>query len=268
MARRGLVVFFGIVLVALGVYIAVFFLAGRTRTVEGILRKYQFTELSPPSTLSPPGTLVTVIKENPLVIGVICSPTEALGSQLGQALLTSDSSSSREAGELTGTFGVTAGRQRQLTAGIDSKYVKKIGLTLTEVKLIEIPDSAVFQLVTQRKDSCRKAIEFRRKRGQTISMIKSVIEANVLYSVEFETGLGAATRAEIVRRIASGMGMKVNGSSEDAIEGDGLYWGVRDDEALGGISVDRPPPTGAGKRQRILPIDGPGLVIRDADESD
>lgn len=266
MTRRIVIAFVCAATIAAGVYLAVLNIGGRTRTVESILRKYQFTELSPPSTLSPPGTLVTVIKDRPLVVGVICPPSESLGDELPAGLLISDSSTSKEAEELTGSFSLAGGSKEQLGGEIDSKFVKKIAVTLSNVKLIEIPDSVVFHLIARRKDSCAKAIRFRQQNNQTISMIKSVIQANALYKIEFDGGLDATSRARITLQIASAMGLKINEHSEDTIEGNGLYWGVRDDESLATISPDHPPATGAAMHPRALPFDRSVSVRRDVEE--
>jgi hypothetical protein len=119
---------------------------------------------------------------------------------------------------------------------------------------MEVPDSVVFQLIAERKDSCTKAIEFRQKQGQKITMIKSVIQASVLYRIDFEGGIDATARMQILQRIAGGMGLKVAERAQDTMEGDGLYWGVRDDESLAQISLNHPPATGAAKHPQALPV--------------
>jgi hypothetical protein len=253
------------VIAAVGLYLAFIFLGGRTRTIEHILRSYQFTELNPPSTLSPPGTLVTVIKDDPLVVGVICTSSDALGDQLQASLLVSDSSSSKEAEQLTGKFNLAENGTAHMSGVVDSKYVKSISLTLSNVRLIEIPDSAVFELVGQRKDSCTEAVRLREQNRQRVSMIKSVIEANARYRVEFEGSLDTTTRTRISSQIASGMGLKMTAGSEDTIQGDGLYWGVRDDESLAAVSQSEPPRTGALEHFRLLPADRSASVMQDGE---
>src|SRR5580693_3412404 len=102
MSRKTIIVSLVLVDVGVGTYVAFIVFGGKTRTVDHILQKYEFTELDPPSTLTPPGTLVVVNKAQPLVIGVICASSESLGARLTGAVLTSNSSSSKEAEELTG----------------------------------------------------------------------------------------------------------------------------------------------------------------------
>ena len=168
MDRRIIIVVAAVAVVAAAVYIGFLRSGGRTRTITGVVQKYEFTELVPPSTLVPPGTLITVIKESPLIVGVICPPSESLGAGLQTKLLTSDSTSSKEVAELTGEFKVDASVQQQIISNNNSKYVKDISVVLSNVKIIEIPDSVVFELVSGRKDSCSKAMQFRREKGEKI----------------------------------------------------------------------------------------------------
>jgi hypothetical protein len=181
---------------------------------------------------------------------------------LSRQLLTSDSSSSKEAEELTGDFTVDAGTQR-VKGRVASDFLKRITVTLSNVKLIELPDSVVFDLIAQRKGSCTKAVEFRQTNGQKISMIKSVIAANARYKLEFDSGIDGNIRSQLTHQFATSMGLTTGVRSEDTIEGSGLYWGVRDDEALATISPNQPPRTGAGGPRRLLSPDKSAQVILD-----
>lgn len=266
MSRKMIVLLAVLVIVAAATYVGFLWFGGKTRAIDQILRKYEFTELDPPSTLAPPGTLVVVNKEHPLVIGVICGSSEALGDKLTDAVLSSGSSSSKEAEELTGSFRLGAENKTRLAGEADSKFVKRITLTLSDVKLLELPDSAVFQLIGNRKDSCVKALEFRQKRNSKVSMIKAVIQANVVYQIDFEGNLDTSAKAQIRERIAGNLGLKIRDQSQDTIQGNGLHWGVRDDESLATISLTHPPVTGAHVRPRVLPVDRSAAVIRESEE--
>lgn len=257
-----------LVAVVAGTYVTFMVFGGKTRTIDHILEKYEFTELDPPSTLSPPGTLVVVNKEHPLVIGVICASSESLGDKFSGKVLTSSSSSSKEAEQLTGSFQLGGESQTRLAGQADSKFVKKVTLTLSDVKLMELPDSVVFQFIADRKDSCAKALEFRRKHNLKVSMIKAVIQANVVYRVDFEGNLDTTAKSRITEHIAENLGLKTQDGSEDTIQGSGLYWGVRDDESLATISPSHPPMTGAQVHPRILPVGRSGVVIRDSMEDE
>jgi hypothetical protein len=133
------------------------------------------------------------------------------------------------------------------------------------VKIIELPDSVLFDLIGSRKDGCSKAIKFRRDKGVKISMIKSVIQATAVYQIQFEGNLNADARAQATRGIAGTLGLGNGVKSDDTIQGDGLIWGVRDDMSLATVSASAPPPTGAGTASRVLPTSKAAEVVSDAD---
>jgi hypothetical protein len=60
MSRKTIITSIVLVATAAGTYVAFMVFGGKTRTIDQILQKYEFTELDPPSTLAPPGTLVVV----------------------------------------------------------------------------------------------------------------------------------------------------------------------------------------------------------------
>jgi hypothetical protein len=136
---------------------------------------------------------------------------------------------------------------------------------LSNVKLVELPDSVVFDLIGQRKSTCAKAIEFRRRNGQHVSIVKSVIQANARYKLQFAGGADAKTRADMTSRVAADLGLTANERAEGEIQGEGLFWGVRDDSSLATISYSQPPSTGARTDHKLLPTDRPAKVILDVD---
>jgi len=265
MSRRFLIAFVVIAVVFAAIFLIFLLFGGRTRSIRSVIQKYEFTELTPPSTLVPPGTIVTVIKEDPLVVGIICPAADALGPELQAKLLTSDSASSKQVAEFTGEFTLDASAQERITSDVDSRFIRNITVTLSNVKIIELPDSVVFDLIGSRKDGCSKALKFRSDKGQRVSMIKSVIQATAVYQVQFEGNMNADTRAQVTRGIAGTLGLTNGVKSDDTIQGDGLIWGVRDDVSLATISATAPPPTGAGTHPRALPTNKVAKVVSDAD---
>jgi hypothetical protein len=240
------------------VVLAVIWWRGLSKKVEStsisaIVQKYEYTELIPPSTIITPGSLVTVIKTNPFAIGIICPAIAALGQNVSTNFLTSASANSKEATELTGEFNLDPSIKDKLSISGGTKSVKTIAVTLSNVKIIEIPDSVVFQSIANRQRECASAIKFRMDHGQTVSMIKSVIQATASYRVHFDASLKADAKAEMIRGIAGSLGLTNGIKSDDTIEGEGLIWGIRDDLDLALVNPNAPPPTGAAKHRRALP---------------
>jgi len=186
-------------------------------------------------------------------VGVICPASEAFGPDLAANLSISSSASSKEIASMTGSFSLGASAMDQIKGDLNSNAIKNITVTLSNVRLIELPDSAVFKLLGKHSDSCSKAISFRLKNHQKISIIKSVIQADASYRVAFTGGVDAKTRLQITDRLAASMGLHLNGKSEDTFQANDLYWGVRDDESLAAVlSSPSPPATGTMEHERVL----------------
>jgi hypothetical protein len=247
---------------------AAYFLAmsrgGHGRNLGAILRKYEFTELVPPSTLVGPGAIVTIVKTNPIVIGVVCPGVESLGPMLQTNVIASESASAKEIAELTGSFQLSGSVEEAIAANVDSKFVKTVTVTLSNVRIIEIPDSAVFKLLSHREDFCSKAIAFRKGKGQAVSMVKAAIQATAVYRVEFAADVQAGARAGMTRKIAGSLGVTNGVKSDDVIEGDDLIWGLRDDVDLAEVALAAtPPPTGSLHHRRALPSNAPAAAVLD-----
>jgi hypothetical protein len=232
-------------------------------TLSSIVQRYEFSELNPPSTLVCPGAIVTIIKTNPIVIGVVCRGADSLGLPLHTNLIISDSAVSKAVSELTGSFQLNSAIQKHLTGDVGGKLLKTITVTLSDVKIIEIADSSVFQLMSNRTHYCTEAIAFRRGKGQVISMIKAVIQATAVYRVQFESGLQTDFRTQTIHRIAGNLGLTNGVKSDDTIQGDNLIWGIRDDVDLGSLQLNAAPSTGAGIHRRAIPIDNVATVVLD-----
>ena len=265
MVRRILGVFVAIAAIFAAAYLIELLFSPHTRTIGKAIEKYEFTQLMPPSNIVGPGSIVAVVKDDPLVVNIVCSATDALGSDLAKKLLTSNSANTKLVDELTGSFNMDAPIQTKITSKIDSRYVNNIVITLSDVRIVEIPDSVVFELLAKRSDPCSAAIQFRRGNGQKISMIKSAIQATALYQVHFDESANANVRAQLMRGIAGVLGLTNGIKTDDTIQGTGLIWGVRDDVSLALISKNGPPPTGAGTHPRALPTNKVAEIVADAE---
>jgi hypothetical protein len=115
MDRRALIVASAVVVLIAAIYLSSMEWGGHDRTLSAVVQKYAFIMIVPPSTLVPPGTIVTIVKDDPLVVGIICPARDALGAELQAKLQVSASASSKEAEELTGKF--------KLDAEVKSEYL-------------------------------------------------------------------------------------------------------------------------------------------------
>lgn len=230
------------------------------RTVGDVLRSYQFTELNPPSTLVPPGTFVLVQKRQPLVLGVICPSEQSFGAELSKRLLKSDSVTANISSALKGSFNIDANQLSLAKAVANGEHVKEISISLSNVKVIEIPDSAVTELIASRDKNCSSAIKMRRDRDGDVTLIKAVLQADAAYKVSFDGQLSASLQDQITNDVAASMGFNDKIASGDSFVGKALYWGIRDDQALADYSPLTATMTGTDNPKPIIPTNDSAKV--------
>ena len=155
-----------------------------------------------------------------------------LDCQMAQILNSRTRRSLSSHSKLNGLF--TFDLARLINVNADLHYIRSVEFKLSNVKLLEIPDSVVFDGFKHRTSRCKNAIEYRLKATNPVSMIKSVFSADVEYFVQFDAGLDASMKETTVRQLAAELGAKAktDQTNEAKLTGASLVWGVRDDSAL------------------------------------
>ncbi len=220
--------------------VAVVSLNGCDATIGKTIRDYGgYSELRPPMTLVPPGTVVELQQREPATLEIVCSQTASLGDQFkvpesptyNQALIQA----------VTKTFDIDVNYLKQIK--LDAKYasVKNIKLTVSNATVAQLSADTVYASVVYRKPECQRAIDDYINDKRTISMITSILKADVAYRVEFDDAvqLSAAYQEEILKGVAAQFGAKYQSTGSQRISGDGLYWGIKDDAKLSLIRKDR-----------------------------
>lgn len=206
-------------------------------------------ELRPPTTLTPPGTIVVIREAAPIEVAVVCTQDEVIKRA---DLLTSRTQSVTLAEKTKTSFKL--GAEYLAAYGIDLKetHLERVSLTLSNAEVLEISDAAIESGALELSASCRRAIAVRRAHHRTVGMVKSALKANVVYTLEFDDTVDVSGKATIL----SGLAIKLSGTVESTrlstIKGEGLYWGIRTD-------TDFFTSTPAGMSSYGLPI--PGLPL-------
>lgn len=257
MGRVRIALFLVLAAVCAGIYFYSLEGGGENRDIGSVVRKYGFTEVVPPSKLLGPGAIVTIIQTNPLIVNLTCTELSSLGSTVFTNLTSSASQNANLTADLSGAFNLGGSFLKHFVTSANSHYVRKITVTLSNVKITEIPDDVVIDLSRNRKLDCIKAITFRQGQGKTVSMIKSVLEANALYQVQFTDDSDLQTRSKLTQNLAANLGLANGEVSDNTIHGDGLIWGLRDDMDLAAFSTSTaltngPPSTGSTEHRRAL----------------
>jgi len=219
-----------------------------------------FTQVYPPTTLSPPGTVVWVQGDQTFTSGVVCTQDNALGEGLDvrQApTLTAEWRNKASAGmTLGGTF------TQKLNAELGGTYLKDVALRLTNAVVLELDDAQVLDHAASHDPSpgCLAAIGLRREEGATLSIVRSVLKADVEFTLSYDTGTTAEAKAEVSERIRANLSGSAKVTRDDSIVAKNTFIGVKDDALLfrGFMQANGSPLLGAGPdgSERAMTSDG------------
>ena len=215
-------------------------------------------ELRPPTTLTPPGTIVVLREASPIEVAVVCTQDEVVKSR---DILRSRTQSVTLAEKTKTSFKL--GADYLVAYGIDVKesHLRRVSLSLSDAEVLEISDAAIESGALNLGESCRSALAVRRAHHRTVGMIKSALRANVVYTLEFDDTVDVAGKATLLSGLAIKLGGTVESTRQSTIKGEGLYWGLRVDTDFftpspGAISAYglpvAEPPTAPEILQRIL----------------
>ncbi|MFG6432730.1 hypothetical protein [Roseateles sp. LYH14W] len=242
---------------------ATLLLSSCSQPIREQLKEFGFSEIQPPSTLLPPGTVIMVKQQDPLVVGIICTAQNAFGAEIANKLVKSASTTSMKSSSLEGSFDLAADYVKSVSGSVQGSSVESIGVTMANVALNELPDDAVMSGVKSRTPECRDAIKLRRANGAQVSMVKSVVAADVTYMIRYRGSVDAAIRADMTKQVAARLGLSGAAASESSVTGKHLYWGIRDDMALAAYEGVGLPATGTISRARLIEPGKPVLVVAD-----
>lgn len=200
------------------------------KTLSETIGAFEYTELVPPSTLVPPGTIIAIINENPVAAEIVCTVSMAAGEKLKAQK--SPTVSVDIASKTSKSFKIDASYMDKLKATAKYKEVKDVVLTLSNVEVYEVSTADLIKNANNREEPCIKAIKLHRDQKQKVTTVKSIIKGDVVYTVEFKSELEAGIKADIVKNLALELGFESTSASGTRIKGQGLIWGIRENQAL------------------------------------
>lgn len=202
-------------------------LAGCASELGKTIHKMGYGEIQPPSRLCAPGSIISVSKEgNNIFADIVCPTDSAVGDV---ATVYSDSSTSTVAKKLTGNFKVDASYLTQVNASAGGTYVKNITLSLNNVHIISMSGDQVYKNTDHPLDRCQRAVSHYRQSGKQLALVLSVVEADVVYHVNYDASLSVDARAKISASVAGSLSATTEISGSSDMHGSALFWGLRDD---------------------------------------
>lgn len=221
------------------VIVVLMFCVAGCSTLGKAMGKYGYNELRPPSRLVPPGTVVEVLSQNPDVLDIVCEQSTSLGSDF--AVPSSPTYNQDLVQAVSKTFDIDADYLKKIKADAKFSSVKNIKLTVSNASVSQLSADAVYASVVHRTDSCQRAIDDYLKDNRKVSMVTSILQADVHHEVEFETKAGgnAQVDEELLKGLAVKLGAQYSNTGREEITGEGLFWGIRNDYKLALVRNDR-----------------------------
>jgi hypothetical protein len=218
--------------------LALLLTACATATLGHTLGDDSYAELRPASKLLVPGTIVIVRRADPFIAGIICTSDASLGAGFQPPVSPTVSRELKQ--KVEANFGLDASYLNALKAQAKYSSLKNVSLVISNSQVLEISDALVRANVKNRSDDCKKSIVGRRARRETITMITSVVQADVKYQVDFnENGsLSVAEKDALVKDLAAEFDVSAGASGSNSMSGAGLFWGSRDDQYMVSIGSD------------------------------
>lgn len=198
-------------------------------TPSNTVKAYDFTEVVPPSTLYLPGTIVGIRRTVPNTsLDIICDQASASGPKL--PLQNSSSVDAETQRRTSGTFKLDVTALKTLTGDVSIKGVKDVTYTLKNLQIKELSGNAAVAAEKHREPDCVEAVDRATRNGQVLTMVKTVLIADVVYTVNFDASVDLSVEAKqgLIKEIAGSLGVGGAETSASKFTGQGLIWGIRD----------------------------------------
>ena len=192
-----------------------------------ILREYGYRELTPPSRLYGPGTLITVetLSTGALSLHLACKMNDEALAALWQRSTTLDR---RLVASIRQTFNSAADALTAAKAQATGKRIRDIDVSLLNMSVVTMSHESLLDVRSQYlKGNCEAVILGNLRERALVCQTEEVLQADVVYKFGFEDGLGSTEKLELVEQVAGSVGIEHHASNVNEVRGDDLYLGVK-----------------------------------------
>ena len=263
--------------ITLGVFLLIVIVVGgvlfgtsvySSKTLTKIISDLNYRELSPPSNLYDPGTVILVIRSDPppYVAQIVCRSGDVIGNM---PIPRSATTSQNWQSEVKAIVSLGANELKVLNAKAVGNLIENVQASFANASVSEIADTMVIEAARTKRvtSDCLTAIEDRIAAGDIITMISSALHADVTYKIAFSSGLKADAKAQLAQAVAGDLGATVSNAVSGTLTGQGLNFGIRSDpvlveELLGKVAPIQPKAAEARKTlaQLIASLAGTALI--------
>lgn len=202
-------------------------------SLSDLLKSYAFEDVSPPSRIPSPGTIIRINSVQPLNYNVVCSASEAFGNEWASQVISSDTIDTNTKNKIEQKFSVGADYKGLLSASASAEKINDIKMQLSNTKLLLITSASARSGVADQ--NCLDASRFKGQQAAgEITMITSALQADVEYMVEFkqDASLSSDTKQELLKQLTAKLGGSATNEASGTVKGTKLFWGVKRDRTV------------------------------------
>jgi hypothetical protein len=195
--------------------------------LHGVLGKLGYYEVSPPSRLYGPGTIVTVETRSTgaLDLHLACKVNGDALASLWQRSMTLDH---RMVTNIEQQFDSEASATSAISAHANGKSIRDVDVSLLDVSVLTMPDEDLLDVRRQyMTDRCRETIAFNLNQKARVCQTMEVLQADVVYTFKFDDGLRSDEKLELTEQFAGSVGIGGQVSHANEVRGEDLYLGVK-----------------------------------------
>ncbi len=207
-----------------------------------MVRAAGMTPMKPPNPLMGPGAMVWVRERGPnmgfIEVGSVCAVRGSLGS--GFAPRVGPTQRSRISRAAEKRFAIGADVLSRLKVDVQFKHIRSVGVAFENPRIMLVDEEAVLANMQNRSKECRDMIRYRLDAGYEVTMITHTLEADLIYSVEWElaTDLDVGAQVEVLTSLAAHFGLGGSIVTSTSISSNALIWGIIDDLFLARLSIN------------------------------
>ena len=197
-----------------------------------MIKDMGFQEISPPSNISGPGSVIYIKQDHPLRTGLICTTRHSLG--VGFIPREYDTRQSQFSKTKKRHFALSADVLSQVRADASMHSISNVSVTLTNPKIYIVDDTDVFSNLPYRSKVCKESILRRMRAKFKVSMISETLEGDISYCITWDSGahLSAEAKVDLLTNLRAKLKLGDANIKGNCIVGHALVWGVVDDRWL------------------------------------
>ncbi len=207
-----------------------------------MIRGVGMVPMKPPNPLMGPGAMVWVRERGPnrefIEVGSLCAVRASLGPSFAPRVGPTQRQRMSRAAEKR--FAIGADVLSKLKKDIKFRHLRAITVAFEKPRIMLVDEEQVLLNMPNRSQSCREMIRHRLDAGYEVTMITHTLEADLIYSIEWELdcNLEISAQIDVLTDLAAHFGLGGSIITRNSIESHALIWGIIDDPFLAQLSIN------------------------------